>query len=228
MSSLPPSDPIHFDEALEWFRDRIPWTRSQWEALDAVARRQAFFVSGVAQADVVADVWESLDRAITNGESLEEWKATAGPLLEQAWAGSVDNPAWRLETIFRTNGLQAFNAGRHRQLTDPAILKDRPYWQFDATIDGRETDICDKCNGTVLPANHPWWATHWPLLHFNCRSGVTSLTEDEARAVGISVSPPSIEPDKGFGHLPEHVEWKPDPGSYPEPIGKILRSRISK
>lgn len=230
-----PVDVLSYDEALAWFQGRLPLTRDQWDALDAEAKRHAFVVSNVAEADIVADVWASLDRALTGGETLEEWKASAGPVLEAAWGGAVENPAWRLETIFRTNGLGAYNAGRLQQMQDPDVLADRPYWMFDAIEDQRTTDVCTACDGVVLAADHPWWNTHYPTLHFNCRSQIINLSHAEAAGLGIRVSPPAATPMRGFGHKPalaggggfSHAgAWRPDPADYPTPIGDVLKTRL--
>jgi len=224
-----PFDPVEFEEALAWFRARTPMTREEWDALDEKARQEAFTVSNVADAQIVADVWASLDRAISNGESLEEWKASVKDTLLAAWQGDVANPPWRMETIFRTNGLAAFNAGRLQQMSDPRVMRDRPYWMFDGVRDDRQTEVCERCDGVVLPADHPWWRTHYPLLHFNCRSQIQNLTSDEAAAHGIRISPPSVEAMPGFGEMPAFTAagaWRPDTSDLPGPIGDVLKTRL--
>lgn len=94
---------VDFEEAIDFFRQRVPMLKAEWEAMEVAARKKAFTVAGVAQLDVVTDVWKSIDRALRDGTPLEEWKTEIGPKLEAAWAGSAANPPWRLETIFRTN-----------------------------------------------------------------------------------------------------------------------------
>jgi len=107
-------------------------------------------------------------------------------------------------TIFRTNVQTAFSHGRVRQMSDPAVLALRPFWLFDALIDGRQTDICEARNGVLLPATDPWWRENTPPLHFCCRSGIRSLRKSQAARRGGERRPDlDIEPPgDGFGAAP--------------------------
>jgi SPP1 gp7 family putative phage head morphogenesis protein len=60
--------------------------------------------------------------------------------------------------------------------------------EFVARIDDRTSDICRECNGTRLPAGHPWWRTHTPPLHPHCRSTVV-----QSRGGAITTDPPEVE-----------------------------------
>jgi SPP1 gp7 family putative phage head morphogenesis protein len=201
-------------EAVDAFRARTPMTAAEFRALDDAMKAQAFTVAGVAQLDVVAEVWRSLDHAIAAGRTFEEWKSEVGGQLERAWGGENPN---RLATIFRTNVQSAYSAGRWAQMTDPDVLAVQTHWQFDAVIDDATTEVCEECDGTVLPAGDAWWHRHNPPLHFSCRSGITTLTADAAKDLGISATGPSAAPDDGFGHSPDGgvPAWKPNPDDYP-------------
>lgn len=218
-----PADPKRFKEAVEWFRRRVPITDKQLAALEASARAKAFWVAGIAQLDVVNDVWAAIDDAIEKGTTLEDFKKTVGDKLERAWKGTVKDPPRRIETIFRTNVQTAYSAGRHAQLTEPSILRTRPYWRLVVTLDSRTTEtICKPLAGTVLPAESGWWKTHTPPLHFRCRSFIQALRKEDAEARGITASPPVQKPQEGFGSLDV---WKPDLSKYPEPLAEVFRGR---
>jgi hypothetical protein len=60
--------------------------------------------------------------------------------------------------------------------------------EFVARIDDRTSDICRECNGTRLPAGHPWWQTYTPPLHPHCRSTVVQSTGGAVTAI-----PPDVE-----------------------------------
>src|SRR5437879_10136851 len=111
------------------------------------ARKKAFMVSGVAQLDVIADVWRALEHAIRDGRTFADFKRDIGAKLEAAWAGTVKDPPTRLETIFRTNIQLTYSAGRYRQLTQPDTLEQRPIWLYSAILDSRITSVCKACNG---------------------------------------------------------------------------------
>ncbi len=207
------SDPARFPEAVQAWRARVPVAEDQLEEISGEARERAFTVAGVANLELLADVWRALDAAIARGESFEDFKAKVGDKLAQAWGR--DQP-WRLQTIFRTNAQVAYGEGRYRMLTDPAVLRRRPFWKFSAVLDGRTSPICRPLQGTVLPASDPWWNDHQPPLHFSCRSTVMALTPDDAESAGIAKTPPDVDAQEGFGQVGE--ELRPDLSNFPKPL----------
>jgi SPP1 gp7 family putative phage head morphogenesis protein len=205
----------------------VPMTRAEWNKLTQGQREHAFMVSEVATADIVTEVWEALDSAIAKGTTLEEFKAEIGPRLLEHWGG--DKPG-RIETIFRTNVMSAYNGGRHEMISAPTVRKFRPFLRFDGIDDDSQTEICKAAEGVVLPADDPWWASHTPPLHFNCRSVVTPLAPDEAEDEGIDDEPPDQESAEGFGVPPstDGPDWTPDLIGYPAEIRKTLEERLKK
>lgn len=221
-----PADPNEFTEAVEKFRARVPMKRGEWDKLKAGQKEFSFTVSEVTLANILTEVFEGLKTAIAKGTTFEEFKATIGATLENHWGG--EKPG-RIETIFRTNVLSAYNGGRHAIISAPEVKRFRPYRRFDGIDDDRQTDICDDCDGTILPADHPWWLTHTPGLHFNCRSVTTPLSEEEALAEGID-EPPPVHPAEGFGAPPalDGPDWEPDITEYPEEVRATLEERLRK
>ena len=222
------ADPVEFEQAIQFFRERLLLTAAEFDALTNASHDVAFTVAGVAQLDVVADVWTALDRAVAAGITVDEFKSAVLDRLLDAWGGTVDNPSARLDTIFRTNVQSAYSRGRYQQATDPDVLAIRPYWMFDAILDGRETEVCRKCDGKVVAANDPWWHGHYPPCHFRCRSSVITLTESQADGMGVTSKPPAIQASTGFGGLPNGQPWQPDPADYPEPLWNIHSARIEE
>ena len=207
------ADPVHPDEAIAWFRERVPVHPDEWHALDAQARRRAFTVSGVSALDVLSEVWEAIDRAIATGTSYEDFRRDVRGTLASEWGGEIPG---RIDTIFRTNVQSGYGAGRYRQLTDPEVLHDRPYWMFDAILDSRTSPICRPLDHTVKPANDPWWSLRQPPLHFNCRSSIISLTGDQATEQGLTHHEPDADPPlEGFGRPADLSEWQPEAADYP-------------
>lgn len=91
--------PVDFDEAIAFFRARVPMPPEQWEALEQAARERAFKVAGVAQLDVLNSVWLALDDAIARGATIEEFRELVEPTLTEAWQGTVANPGARVECL---------------------------------------------------------------------------------------------------------------------------------
>jgi SPP1 gp7 family putative phage head morphogenesis protein len=200
-----------FDAARDALLRKKPMEKADFEQLTARARHRAFTVANVSQMDMIAQVMESLADAINEGQPLSEWRAAIGEALARAWAGTVKNPPWRLETIYRTNLQNAFAAGRLEQQTQPEVIAARPFWLFDATIDGRQTQVCEFCDGTILPASDPWWRGHRPPLHFNCRSDVVSLDAGDVQELTASgkykFSGTPIPAQPGFSQPPSLANY---------------------
>jgi SPP1 gp7 family putative phage head morphogenesis protein len=204
---------VRFKEAVAWFRSRVPMTDAEYKALTKAAQLRAFTVAGVAQLDLVSDVWEALEKAVSAGTTLQDFKKTVGERLATAWGGKDPH---RLEIIFRTNVQSAYSAGRYEQMTHPDVLTDRPVWMFDAVFDSRTSPICKECDNVRLPAGHPWWKTHIPPLHFGCRSAVTTMSAEEADESGGLSQPPNTNADQGFGApATSGKDWQPDKKDYP-------------
>lgn len=217
-----PADPGRFDEAVEAFRARVPMTDDEFEAIEGIAHDRAFTVAGVAQLDVVNDVWTEIDRALEQGSSFDDFKAAVADKLEKAWGGSKP---WRIENIFRTNLQGAYGAGRVKQLTAPAVLKARPFWKFSAVLDGRTSTICRPLAGLVMPANDASWADKTPPLHFQCRSTLIPLTVGDAEAAGVAAEAPEVEAEDGFGRADSYERWTPEITDYPRPLQEAFEKR---
>lgn len=221
----PPADPDKYEEAIRAFRKRIPMTDPEFRQLEAGERRRAFWVAGVTQARAVQQVFSAIDRAIADGTTLEDFKTEAGAQLAESWGGE-DAP--KMETIFRTNVMSAYNGGRHEVLSHPAVKKARPYLRFDAVTDSRISPICEALDGTVLPADDPFWRNHTPPLHFACRSVLVPLDVNEAEDEGISEKAPEVDADEGFGRPPEPSDAEPDLSSFDPDIRRVLRARFEE
>jgi len=220
-----PADPNQFTEAIQKFRARVPMKREEWDKLNKGQKQFAGTVSEVTLADLITEVFDSLASALEQGTTFETFKADAGAKLVEHWG--ADKPG-RLETIFRTNLLTAYNGGRHAVISAPSVRQFRPYLRFDGIDDDAQTEVCHDNDGTVLAADDPAWENRTPPLHFNCRSVVTPLSADEAADEGIDDEPPDSEPDEGFGSPPpiDGPDWEPDLQDYPEEIRDTLEERL--
>lgn len=220
-----PDDPDRFEEAVRAFRKRVPMAKKDWDKLTAKQRQYAFSLAEATRADLATVVWEAVDKAIRKGTTLDEFREDIAAKLENEW---VAPSAAAAERVFRNAVLGSYNAGRHAVFSDPVVREARPYLRFDAVADSRSSEICEELDGTVLPADDPFWATHTPQLHHGCRSILTALSPEEADEEGISTRAPDVDPDDGFGLEPsdEGGDWEPRLRGYPAPIRDELRSRL--
>lgn len=224
------ADPTRFQEALDWFLQKVNLTKAQVQTLSEEARQRAFWVSGICQADILQMVYDSIQKAIDSQADFASFKKAVTEKLVNEWAGTVKNPGARIETIYRTNMQNAFAAGREAQLTDPDIINLRPYWMHDSLMDSNTSEICQKRNGIIKAASDPYWNENSPPLHYNCRSAKRSLTLAQAKARGIT--PDGQLPDtpalEGFGARPVMSNWSPDLSGYSPEIQEKVRNKLRR
>lgn len=109
--------------------------------------------------------------------------------------------------------MQAYSQERRARLLRPEVKRLRPKWLFDGVQDSRQTTICRACDGVVADADDPWWETHTPPLHHQCRSGIISLSEDDLDELTDTKSPAAVQAPAGWGDPGE--PWTPPHGVGP-------------
>ena len=174
---------LAFAEAMAFFQAKDIVDPEAWSELDDKAKRRAFSVAGVTKANVLGDAWKAIDRALAKGTTFEDFKKEIGPKLEQTWSGSVANPSWRMETIFRTNVQSAYSAGRWQVTMDPDIVQIRPYRMFDA--------VMDACRSGFISLSKE-------------QAVVTKKKPEIASSEGFGL-PPDLEPVKPGASLPAAI-----------------------
>lgn len=191
-------DPDQFhtgvDAMLEFLKNKVAMPAEDFYALEDEARARAFTVSGVTDLDLLSDVWEAIESAAKNGETLEDFRERIGERLEAEWGG--DDPT-TLDNIFRTNLQTAYSAGR--QVENAGVRDTHPYLAYGVVEDSRTSDICLQLIGLVVAQDSDFAASHHPPLHFSCRTDEVAITEAEARERGIDEELPDVEADDGFG-----------------------------
>lgn len=198
---------LPFDEAIAFFRDKVPMTPDVYRRLPAEARSKAFTIAGTARMDVINDMYTAIEKAISTGTTFADFKKDVKSIMAtRGWEGM--NP-YRLETIFRTNIQQAYQTGHYARQQE--LSASRPYWQYVAVMDGRTRPAHRAMHGKVLPADAPFWKTSYPPNGFNCRCTVRSLSQSEF--------------DREGGELTRNAGSIADPGFDQNPggtMGKIL------
>lgn len=221
------ADVERYDEAADWFLKRTVIPKADALALDDRLKHEAFWVGGGLQLAQVQRVFDSIDVAIEKGESFEDWrKRVRDTLVNDAHA----------ETVFRNATQRAYNAGRYTQMREPSVARFRPFWLFDAILDGRQTVVCEACNGVLLPHDDPWWDTHVPPLHHRCRSSIRNLRKSQADKHEQKRTPRVRDPKgapgedgnakPGWGHAPDTATaWKPDPGKTDPKLIEVIEAK---
>lgn len=165
---------LPFREALESFLGKRIVTREAFEAMDEIARRDAFSATGLASEQLVARARELLRRHLSEGGSVTSFIAGMrdGSLRLGVEAAS---PSY-LENVMRTNTQSAYGAGRLRQLGHPAVVAARPFVEYRTAGDSRVRGSHAALNGVIFDrTNDDGWQRFAPPLDYQCRCAVRAL-----------------------------------------------------
>lgn len=192
-----------YDEAVDYFSNRLALSPEYISLLTDQLRSRAFWMSRATSYKVVLDMQNLIQRGITEGLSVQEFVSQN---REQLFGMGFDvQSPWYINTVYRTNVSSAYQSGQYKEMTDPAVLDALPYWQYVAIVDLTTSSICKELSNKVYRADNPIWNSIYPPNHFNCRSTVTPIDRQIVNQYGLTVSQnlPKIkgvpvEPQSGF------------------------------
>lgn len=215
------ADTSRFEEALRWFAAKAPIAADKLQALTDAAKSRAFVVAGVTKLRIVEAVYSEILHSMENGVNYETFRKSVRDRVEHTISEA------NLRTAFVTNVQTAYSTGRYEQMTAPEVAAVRSFWMYDATLDSHTTDLCRSLGSpaVVLPIGDPFWDTHTPPLHFNCRSGIRSLRQKQAEREGVTTTPPALSAADGFGLAPPlRAEYQPDLSQTPPDLTHIYHA----
>lgn len=195
-----------FQEAVDAFLAKRIMTKEAFNALAAAMKVKAFTAAYVYAADQLQAVYDGVRLAIEKGSTLADFKEEAGEILTRPW---------HRETVFRTNVLAAYGKGHFDRAQELREL--RPYARYSAVMDGRTRPSHAALHGRIYPLEHPFWKTYWPPWGYNCRCGVTTISQLEVAEQKLRVRQDMSDlpvPDQKFVS-PAAGDWQPDLGRLP-------------
>lgn len=222
-----------FEEAIEYFKDKVILKPSEFGKIADEYRNLAFTVSGYTKVELLKQFYEEILKALETGTSIQKFKNNINSFLELK--GYIGLTNFQADNIFRTNIQSAYNAGHYRQMSDPTVMQLRPYWQYVAVDDLRTRLAHRGMNGKVFRADDPIWNTWFPPNGYRCRCTVKSVSERQVKERGLKVLdevPKFVDVDghtvpclvdPNFNTNPGKVQWKPDLENYPESMQKAYK-----
>jgi hypothetical protein len=242
-----------FAEQVAAFRlrlgDLVPTSR--WDDISRHQHDRAFMVAGALKADLLADLAAAVDKAISQGTTLDEFRRDFRALVEKngwhGWTGegTAKGEAWRTKVIYRTNLATSYAAGRRAQLVEG----DYAFWVYrhGGSLEPRLHHLA--WDGVALPPDHPFWATHSPPNGWGCSCRVFGArSEAGIKRVGgipgkelpddwLSADPRTGAPkgiDKGWDYAPGasatgdiNAALTAKQGKLPAPLAQGLRQTAS-
>lgn len=206
---------VKFIQALAYALSReVVLPDDYYNQMTPIQRQQSVSIAGLAQLEHVKSVINQVNQAIANGSTFADFqKAVKNGEID------ISLPRHRLDNIFRTNIQAAYNRGRWYQQQQTKSI--RPYLLYDAVNDNRTRPAHKALDGIIRHIDDAFWDSHTPPLGYRCRCLLRSLTEEQAKASGITPDDklPNAEADSS--------DWGATPKQYNQNFDRLVRSKIS-
>lgn len=190
-----------FAEQVAFYRNKlgnlVPTAR--WDDIQRDAHDTGFMVAGAAKADLLADLAMAVDRAVSEGRGLGEFRKDFRSIVERngwhGWTGEGTRAGerWRTRTIYQTNAITSYSAGRLAQLQEGGF----DLWIYrhnDSVRNPRPEHV--RLDGLTLPAKHPLWKRYYPPNGWGCQCYVVGARSAAgARRLG---GDPDKSPPEGW------------------------------
>ncbi len=168
-----------FDEAIKYFRQKVPLPTRRWTDLWEGMHARAFVVAGAMKSDLLSDFRTAMDKAIAEGTTLSDFREAFDDIVARHGWSYRGSRGWRSALIFNTNCRTAYQAGHYEQMRE--VAAERPWWRYVAVQDSRTRPEHLTWHNTVLRHDDPWWKTHYPPNGWGCRCTVVSLDDADIR-----------------------------------------------
>ncbi|MCI9864889.1 hypothetical protein RHIZ_02900 [Rhizobium skierniewicense] len=192
------ADKLPFQEAIDFLQQKVNLPTRRSDDLRHGAHVRAFSVAGVTRDDMLSDFRSAIERAQTEGTGFAEFKKDFDTIVERyGWKyfshgkAEGERSAWRARIIFNTNMRTSYMAGRWKQLTDPDVMRYRPYLEYVHSGSQHPRKLHLSWNGLILRADDPAWRYMFPPNGWGCFCDVESLSQRQLGARGRSGPDPS-------------------------------------
>ncbi len=186
---------LPFQEAIDFFRGKVNLPTRHWDDLMQGMHARGFMVAGATKTELLSDFRSAVDKAISQGTTLAEFRKDFDSIVANHGWSYKGGRNWRSEVIFGTNLRTAYAAGRYKQMTDPDVASYRPNWQYRHGDSVVPRPLHLSWDGLVLPADSPWWKTHYPPNGWGCKCRAFALSDRDLRKLGKDG--PDTAPDDG-------------------------------
>jgi hypothetical protein len=182
---------LRFQEAINFLAGKVNLPTKKYDDLRHGAHVRAFSVAGVTRDDMLSDFRAAIERARTEGTTLDDFRKTFDEIVDRTgWKfnarGSTEEErrAWRARIIYTTNMRTSYMAGRYAQLTDPDVLRYRPWWRYKHSHALHPRLLHLSWDGKVWAADNPIWKIIFPPNGWGCGCDVEALSDRQMRALG--------------------------------------------
>lgn len=182
----PTFDGIQFREQIDYLRQKRGKPTRAWTDAMAGDHDRSFVVAGVTDLAMLEDFHAAVIEGARSYD-IKPFAAEFDRLVETYGWDYTGGRNWRIRTIFETNIRTSYMAGRLKQMRDPAVVKERPYWQYlhaDTRVPLESRPEHVAWDGLVLMWDDLWWDVHFPPNDWLCSCGIRTLSRRDLERLG--------------------------------------------
>ena len=214
---------LPFQEQIDFLKQKVNLPTATYKDIDSRQHDRAFVAAGAMKADLLNDLHNAVNQAVANGQSFKQFQDGFDDILgKHGWLNGTDKEyrAWRAKVIYQTNMRTSHAAGRYKQMTDPEVLKRRPYWRYRHNTIENPRIQHERWNNLVLPADSQFWKINFPPNGYGCKCDVYAINERQLKAMGKTKpdDEPSYDDNRTDFLSAPGASWYPDLNKYPEQI----------
>lgn len=172
-----------------------------WADVGPQEHAAGFYIAKMKDQALLAFMKTEMEAAIAGGLTEKQFKERViDRLMAEGWWGKkmmVDpvtgeerevqlGSLRRIRTIYQTNLRQAYQAGLWERIQASKV--NLPYLRYHTMDDDRVREQHGRWNDIVLPVDHPFWMTHFPMNGWGCRCYVTQLTPGMVKRLGLKIT----------------------------------------
>jgi SPP1 gp7 family putative phage head morphogenesis protein len=170
------------------------------EEVEKLFTQKAFMMTGAIKDQVLGIAKNSIFASLKNGLGYREAAAGLKDVLEPYVSSGAADAALaggpRLETIVRTNVVDAYNSARMEEFKrDTQFVQGL---QYSAILDDRVRESHAAMDGRQYKTDDPIWDSWNPPNGYNCRCVLIPVTLVDGDFVPSKPPPASVVPDPGF------------------------------
>ncbi|WP_086651611.1 phage head morphogenesis protein [Acetobacter cibinongensis] len=168
-------------DAISFFRSKVNRQSASFGELEAEAHARSFSVAGAMSDALLNDFRKNIDQALRGKVTLAQLQKEFPDLAKRHGWEYKGKPGWRAMIIYQTNLSTAYAAGQYRQLTTPEALDIYPYWRYRHHACQHPRPQHLAWDGLILPADDPFWATHFPPNGWHCHCTVEPVSRRDLK-----------------------------------------------
>jgi hypothetical protein len=182
------------DEALRYFESKGLRPSFNHDEVWAEEHAYAFTVAKVMEVDILEDLQDSVADALRNGLTFKQWAAQTKDVFDRsgwsAYAKGREKPH-RLFTIYKTNMRTARAAGQWDRIERTKKTHPNLLYALGPAVRHRPEHV--DLEGTLLPADDPFWDAYYPPNGWGCVCHVIQLSAPATERRGGETERPRVE-----------------------------------